>query len=463
MLPRRKLLQLLVATAAAGGSLTSVTSSAAPESAAQSGKRRIGWRNWSGLQQCQPAVRAAPASLGELQELVANSTGTIRPVGSGHSFTALVPTDDTIVSLARMAGMTAHDPDTLQATFHAGTQLSQMGEQLHEVGQALINMPDIDEQVLAGALATSTHGTGAGIGGMPTFVEGLQLVTADGSLVECSATENPELFQAARVSLGALGVITQVKMQNIAPYNSRRESWFLGWEEMLETAEGLADSNRNFEFYYIPFSGQCLMDTHNLTEEAVYSTPKADQNAGMDQLKMARDYLSWSNTLRGLPIRALAATMEREVTVEASWLNYASERNVRFNEMEYHLPRENGLKALREVREVLERDHPEVFFPIEVRYIKGDDIWLSPFFQRDSVSIAVHRYFEEDHRPYFSSIEPVFRKHGGRPHWGKLNTLKAADFALLYPHWNDFLAVREQVDPAGKFLNPYLRQVFGLA
>jgi FAD-linked oxidoreductase len=456
-LRRRRLLQLIVATAAAGGSLTTISTPATAQG------RRIGWRNWSGLQQCEPALRAAPASVAELQELVTGSTGTIRPVGAGHSFSPLVPTDDTIVTLARMQGLIEHDAETLQATFHAGTLLSQMGEQLHAVGQALVNMPDIDEQVLAGALATATHGTGAGIGCLPTFVEGLQLVTADGSLVDCDRDNRPELFHAAQVSLGSLGVITRVRVQNTRPYKSRRESWFADWADTLAEAQTLADNNRNFEFYYIPFSGKCILDTHNLTDEENFSTPKADPNEGVEQLKMARDYLSWSNLLRSLPIRALAATMEREVSVEASWLNYASERNVRFNEMEYHLPRESGLQALTEIREVLERDHPEVFFPIEVRFVAGDDIWLSPFNGRESMSIAVHRYFEEDHRPFFASVEPILRSHGGRPHWGKLNTLRADDFAALYPRWEDFLAVRREVDPAGRFLNPYLREVFGVA
>jgi FAD-linked oxidoreductase len=456
MLGRRKFLGNLAATAAAA----SVSGARSEEPPVQkSTGRKIGWRNWSGSQSCEPTARLAPASLEEVQEILATSTGTVRAVGSGHSFTALVPTNDTIVSLARMQGLVDHDPDTLRASVHAGTQLSRLAADLHEVGQTLINMPDIDEQVLAGALATATHGTGAGIGAMPTFVTGLQLVTADGSLLECSADNNPDIFRAALVSLGSLGIITRVDLKNTAPYRSRRESWIMPWEEMLASAEELADNNRNFEFYYIPFSGLCLADTHNVTEEAAYSTPLADQNDEVMTLKSIRDYLSWSDTLRSLPMRLHAMGREPEVSVEASWLNYASERNVRFNEMEYHLPRENGLAALQEVRQVLESKHSEVFFPIEFRYIRGDDIWLSPFFGRDSCSIAVHRYHEESYQPWFASVEPILRKHGGRPHWGKINTLGAADFAALYPHWQDFLAVREQLDPQGKFLNPYLRKI----
>jgi FAD/FMN-containing dehydrogenase len=179
------------------------------------------------------------------------------------------------------------------------------------------------------------------------------------------------------------------------------------------------------------------------------------------ELKMVRDWLEWSPTLRRLLLGAYGGTIPDEITIGNSWKNYANERNVRFNEMEYHLPRENGLKALREIIAALESKHHEVFFPIEVRYVKADDIWLSPFYQQDSMSIALHRYFEEDYTPYFKTVEPILRKHGGRPHWGKLNTLGSNDFAELYPRWGDFSEIRREVDPQGRFLNAYLQSLFG--
>ena len=450
--PRRQFLKILAAAAAAGA--------VSPQWAAAE-RKPIGWRNWSGSQSCQPRSRLAPASVAELQQVIRDSSGPLRPVGAGHSFTALVPTDGDILSLARISGLIDHDAQSQQATFYAGTQLSAMGGPLHEIGQALINMPDIDEQVLAGALATGTHGTGAGITGLPAFVTGLELITADGEALWCDAQANPEVFEAARLSMGALGVLSKIRLQNTAPYRSRRESWIADWEETMEQADALASAHRNFEFYYIPFSERCFLHTHDVTNEEKHSTPIHDANEAVNDLKLIRDYLGWSDVLRGLPIKAIAATMEKEVVVEASWLNYASERNVRFNEMEYHLPRENGLQALREIRQVLESGHRDVFFPIEVRYVKGDDVWLSPFYQRDCLSIAVHRFYQEDYRAYFAAIEPIFRKYGGRPHWGKINTLAASDFAELYPHWDDFKRVREELDPAGKFLNTYLEQLFG--
>jgi FAD-linked oxidoreductase len=240
----------------------------------------------------------------------------------------------------------------------------------------------------------------------------------------------------------------------------RRESVWRSFEEILEVAEGMADTHRNFEFYYIPFSGMGFTDVHDLTDEPVSSTERMDGNSAVYDLQQARDWLGWSPAVRELILGSYMKTLDDEVVIENSWKNYASERNVRFNEMEYHLPREHGLQALREVREALETQHHEVFFPIEFRYVAADDLWLSPFHGRPTCSIAVHRYFDEDFEPYFRTIEPIFRKYNGRPHWGKLNTLKAADFQAMYPRLNDFNTVRRELDPEGRFLNAYLADLF---
>ncbi len=459
MLKRRDLLSALVATAVGGVAAPRASLAGEPTAPTNSG-RKLTWRNWSGSQQCIPDARRAPATVAELQEIIASSTGIVRPVGAGHSFSPLVPTDDCLVSLARMSGVIRHDAQALQATVYAGSRLGDLGQPLEDIGQALLIMPDIDEQALGGCLATATHGTGATIGCIPSFVRGLQFVDARGELVNCSAQDNPEIFQAARVSLGSLGVITEITLQNQAPYRMRRETKWLPIDEILDSADGEADRHRNFEFYYVPFSGMGFTDAQDYTDEPIGSTEKMDSNEGVYTLRTLRNYLEDWPGLRELILGSYMRTLKDEVTIEASWKNYASERNVRFNEMEYNLPREEGLKALREIREVLENNFREVFFPIEVRWIKADDIWLSPFHGRDTISIAVHRYFDEDFKPYFRAIEPIFRKYNGRPHWGKLNTVTREEFATMYPHWEDFQAVRRELDPEGRFLNDYLRSLF---
>lgn len=461
MITRRSLLSQLV-TAAAGVALTPSVSLAVPSVDGNSThqQRRIPWKNWSGSQICYPQERKAPATVEELQALVKEAPGKIRPVGSGHSFTSLVPTDDTIISVGRLSGLVDHNAATNQATLWAGTRLGDIGGPLAERGQAMINMPDIDEQTLAGALGTATHGTGSGIGCLPAFVEGMQIVTANGDVLECDRNNNTDLFDAARVNLGALGIVTQVRMQNAPLYRLKREMEWLPIEDILNQADELADNNRNFEFYYIPFSGYGFVDVQNITDEPVSSTERLDQNDGAETLKDLRDWLKWSPKLRELVLSTYAKTIDKEIVIANSWENYASERNVRFNEMEYHLPRENMAKAFREIRELVETKFPEVFFPFEVRYIKSDDIWLSPFYQRETCSIAVHRYYKEDYKPLFKAVEPILRKYHGRPHWGKLNTMTAQDLKVHYKNWQAFKDIRQQYDPNGKFLNSYLEQLF---
>jgi len=464
MTNRRQFLSALVATAttAAVNPTISLAASATSSSDAAPAKkkRRIPWRNWSGSQECFPAARKAPSSVAELQELVRAAPGIVRPVGAGHSFMPLVPTNDTIISLSRLAGVVEHDEQSNTALIWSGTRLGDIGAPLAERGQALINMPDIDEQSLAGAISTATHGTGAGLGCMSSYVEGLQLLTANGELIDCSADNNADIFKAAQVGLGSLGIVTQIRMRNEPLYRLRRETEWMPIEDILAQVDQLADNNRNFEFYYIPFSGMGFTDVHNITDEEPARTEEMDQNDGANTLKSLRDWLSWSPKLRELILSSYMSSLDKEVVVANSWENYAKERNVRFNEMEYHLPRENLVAAFKEIRAEVENNFPEVFFPFEVRVVKSDDIWLSPFNGRESCSIAVHRFFQEDFKPLYAAVEPILRKYGGRPHWGKLNTLSGAGLEKLYPRWNDFKALRQQLDPQGKFLNPYLKGIF---
>ena len=462
MTTRRQLLKALAVLPAAGSIPVALRPAPAQAAPSGDGSQAMAWRNWSGLQVAHPRHRAAPKDKDELRTLITKSQGVIRPIGAGHSFTPLMNTDETLVSLDRMQGLLDYDNRTQQATVAGGTRLFNLGRELEEIGQALPNMPDIAEQSLAGALGTATHGTGAELGAMPAYVEELTLMTADGSEISCSRHNNADLFQAARVNLGALGFITAVRLQNKPAYRLEKTLDWRPIEDILAESEQLADRHRNFEFFYIPFSGWGFVDMQDLTEAEPTATETTDQNEGLYTLQRIRDWLSWSPRLREFSMGLYMRTLPTEYSVAPSWETYTHTRAVRWNEMEYHLPREDGLKAFREIRTLIEEQFPEVFFPIEVRYIKQDDIWLSPFFEQDSISIAVHRYYAEDHRPLFEAIEPIFRRYGGRPHWGKLHSLKGDELAALYPHWNDFLDVRQQLDPKGRFLNSYLRELFDL-
>lgn len=457
MSSRRDFLQMLLATSATPW-LTEVATAAPPTA-----NTPMAWYNWSGNLKAQPRQRASPRTIDALQALIHDTNGTIRPVGSGHSFAPLVPTNDTLVSLAHFNGIESVDSEKLQATIGAGTRLEQLGQPLADNGQALVNMPDIDEQSLAGTIATATHGTGAGLPCLSDQVTALTLVDGRGELHQCSADRNSDLFDAARVGLGALGVVTSVTLQNRPPYRLRRVTEWHPIEAILDQAEQMADRHRNFEFFYIPFSGMGFMDWQDITDAPASDTESLDQNEGARTLRTVRDMLGWSSRLRELALSTYMKTIDRSERVAPAWRNYASSRQVRFNEMEYHLPREEGIRAFRAVRRKVESDFPDVFFPFEVRYVKGDDAWLSPFHQRDAMSIAVHRVHDEPHEALFRAVEPILREHGGRPHWGKMHSLTARDARALYPRWDDFQTLRRAMDPDGRFLNAHLRRLFGEA
>jgi len=418
------------------------------------------WRNWSGIQTAYPSARLAPRDEGELASMLKTATAPVRPVGAGHSFTALAPTSGSLLSLDSLSGVISWEGD--EALVLAGTRLGALGPALAEKGRAMANLPDINKQSLAGALATATHGTGSKLQALHGDVTGLRLVTPDGRVIDCSADSNAEVFQAARVSLGALGVISQVRLKTIPNRRIRRRVWIEPFQDALAKAEARWAQHRNFEFYAVPFTGLAVGISHDETDDPAQARGADQDSAFLDALKGLRNLLGFSTPLRKAAARALLASAKPETAVDEGWKLLSTERPVRFNEMEFHLPADRQLKVLEEVVATLEKERPDVFFPIEVRRIASDDAWLSPFQGGARGSVAVHTHYKDDFAFLYELIEPIFRRHGGRPHWGKLHTLKDQQLAALYPRWEDFLKVRAELDPQGRMLNPYLKGLFGL-
>jgi FAD-linked oxidoreductase len=421
----------------------------------------VAWSNWSGSSTVNARQLAVPSNVGALQQLLKGSKDTVRCVGAGHSFTPLVPTEGVILSLDRLSGVPRMDKLAQTATVLGGTRLGVLSRALEQNDLALRNLPDIDAQSYAGAISTATHGTGAQIPALHADVEAIQMVLADGSLLDCNARLNPQVMAAARVGLGALGVITQVQVKVVPAFNLKRKVWLLPVEQLLEQAYELAAKHRHFEFYYLPFTGYAAAITHDVTDSAeVHREASADEEM-LHDLRSLRDWLGRFPDLRRWVAQKMIDPNMVETAQDRSSRLLSTQRPTKFNESECHVPRDAGVACVREVIQVLERRN-DVFFPMEFRFVKGDDAWLSPFYQRDSCSIAVHAAVGEPYDYLVKEVGPVFRKYEGRPHWGKHHGHAAADFAALYPRWKDFLAVRAQLDPRGRFLNPHLRSVFGL-
>jgi FAD-linked oxidoreductase len=424
------------------------------------------FRNWSGLVRFTPRACARPDSVAALQTVVrsaAHEGQKLRVRGSGHSFVPLVETDGVLVSLERMAGIESHDARS--AVVRAGTTLDVLGRALWTRGLGMVNLGDINKQSLGGAVGTGTHGTGSTLGSISSQVEALTLVLADGQVRGCSAQEDPDLFAAARVALGALGIITRLSVSLRPAYKLKLTKSTTDLDTCLAQCEALAQRHRHFEFYWFPHTrvaGLKCMDESQEPESQralTYLNELVLENAALGLIsRLARLRPAWAPGLS----RLIAWSMQGDAGTMVSDCHraFSSPRFVRFHEMEYELPAAKGPDALRELAEFVDKKQVRVHFPVEYRYVRGDDIWLSPFYQRDSAAISVHQYVGMDYEPYFRGAEAIFRSYGGRPHWGKMHSLSARELAPLYPRWDDFQRLRQALDPRGVFMNPLLTRLF---
>jgi L-gulono-1,4-lactone dehydrogenase len=424
------------------------------------------WRNWTGDQQCTPAAVVRPRDRGELAAAVTAAAEAERKVsvaGSGHSFTATALTDGTMIDVGALSGMLDADRASGLVKVGAGTVLAALNEELHTLGLAMENLGDIDRQTIAGAISTGTHGTGAKLRNISAQVEAIELVAADGRLRELDGTE-PDLLRAARVGVGALGAISAVTLRCVPAFVLERIDSPQPREEVLDSFDERAEANDHFELFTFPYADSALVLERNRVEGAPRPRGKAAaylndivlENWALEALSAAGRFVP-----RAIPaLSCLAAALASGgKTVDRSYRVFASERRVRFTEMEYGVPREHGPEAARRAVEWVRANRYPVFFPIEMRVAAGDDALLSPSHGRDTAYIAVHQYRGMEWRPYFEAVEAIMRDYGGRPHWGKRHFQTAETLAPLYPEWEAFQRAREELDPGRVFTNAYAERV----
>ena len=419
------------------------------------------WTNWAREQRCAPERIGRPSSEDELCELLAGS-GRVRAAGSGHSFTDIACTDGLMLDMSRMRRIRSVDGELV--TVEAGITLHELGAQLAERGLAMENQGDIDQQGLAGAISTATHGTGARYPNLSAQVAGLRLVTASGEVLELA--EGSEELPAARVGLGSLGVISQVTLRCVPLFTIRRVDEPRPLRQTLDRFDELADAHDHFELFAFPHTETCVV---LLSERGDFEPrPRSRGKAYLQEVVVENRVLGGSFRLgrrfpRLIPRlnRALIRVASRQVTTDLSHRVYANRRDVRFTEMEYAIPREHGPEAARRVMELISRRELPVGFPIELRVTRGDDAWLSTAHGRDTAYVAVHQYTGMEFETYFRAVERIMEDYGGRPHWGKRHYQSAATLRDRYPEWDRFQLVRARFDPQGRFQNEYSERVLG--
>lgn len=430
------------------------------------------WRNWAGNQGAHPAGIEHPRDIDEVVLAVKRALAAgrqVRVAGSGHSFTAAAVTDGTLLQLDLLEPVFDADPATGLVTVHAGMTLYELNKRLAAIGLAMSNLGDIDVQTVAGAISTGTHGTGAGLGGLATQVRQLELVTGDGAVIECSAGERPELFSAAKVGLGAFGVVTAVTLQCEPAFTLSAREEAMHIDRVLADLDDMSERNDHFEFFWFPHTDAAMVKQNNRLAAAERLRPLSPARSWMeDELlanavfgavcRLGRRRPSLVPAINRRSVRLMGARSYTGPSHEV----FASPRRVRFVEMEYSVPRAALRDAFGAIRAVIDREQLMVSFPVEVRVTKGDDIPLSTATARDSAYLAVHMYRgEKDYERFFRSVERELTAMEGRPHWGKLHYRSAADLRPVYPRFDEFLAARERADPRRVFTNDYLDRVLG--
>ena len=431
-------------------------------------KDRTSWTNWAGNQSCAPTAIRRPTSEDELVAIVkeAAAAGTrVKCVGAGHSFTPIACTDGVLVDLSGYQRVLGHDPEARTVTAQAGITLSRLCDELDLRGLALENMGDIAYQSIAGATATATHGTGWHFGNISSRIVGLRLIASDGSIVVATPEENPDVLAAARVGVGALGIVSTVTIEAVKAFRLHAIEEPMRVDEVLSDFDGFMSSADHVEFYWVPHTGWALTKRNRRTDEP--AAPRGRVKELKDDLilpnlavgalcRIGRRRPSWIPRMA----KVLPSTGRLEYTDRSDRV-FTSPRKVRFYEMEYGIPRDAVPEALNRVRALVDESGIQLSFPVEVRVVAPDDIPLSTAQGRATGYIAVHVYQGTPYDAYFQGVEQIMDSYGGRPHWGKMHFQGHETLADRYPRWDEFQSVRRRLDPGGRFTNPYLQRVLG--
>ncbi|GAA5176305.1 D-arabinono-1,4-lactone oxidase [Pseudonocardia eucalypti] len=429
------------------------------------------WRNWSGHVRAWPVRVVAPANVDEVAGAVKDAVRDglrLKAAGSGHSFSEIAAPDGLQLRLDRLARLVRVDTATGLVTAQGGIPLHRLNPLLAGHGLAMENLGDIDRQTITGAISTGTHGTGARFGGIATQVQGLELVLADGSVVSTSAEERPELLEFARVGLGALGVITKVTLRCVPSFALHVIDEPMPLDRVLAELDELVEGNDHFEFFWFPYTDTALTRRFRRLPADTELRPIGRLSHWFDESVVTNVGFGTLNRIGtrfpGFVPRAnriVSGSLSRREYTDLSHRVFASRRDVRFNEGEYAFPRERFVDVVAEVRAMLDRLDLNVAFPFECRFVAADDIPLAPTYRRTSAYLAFHQYHAMPYRPFFDAMEDIFAAVEGRPHWGKMHRLGAEQLRTRYPRFDEFVALRDRLDPTGVFTNPYLDKVLG--
>jgi FAD/FMN-containing dehydrogenase len=412
--------------------------------------RTTRWHRPTTEQQVATAVRGARA---------------IRVVGSGHSFSEIAAPYGEAMTLDDLAGPLCLDPERRVVTLPAGTTLRALSKALATQGWTLPIVGSIQAQAVAGAVATGTHGSSLVHGNLASLLTAVRLVDGTGEVQELD--DSDPRFEGVRVHLGALGVLTQVTVRVEPAFRLRQTVQHVPVQE-VDVLEA-ASSAEYVKVWWLPGARTAQVVRYERTTDPATRRPSSQTLRVIDEKVMHRAVFPAMIALQhrrpqwvpGMNDWLTRSYLGPAVQVASSSLVLNTPMPVRHRETEAALPMSLAQQGFDEVVRLAQREKLAANFPLEVRFVKGDDAWLSPAQGTDTCQIGAYSTDGPHRERYFQGFWEVMRPLGARPHWGKELDHDVAEIAAAYPELARFQALRDELDPERRFSNPFLRQVLG--
>ncbi len=422
------------------------------------------FRNWAGNIAAEIPSFYQLGSEAELASIFLKHN-RIRIVGSAHSWSDICVSAEALVNLERLNRVISIDKARKTVRVQAGIKINALNELLDREGLALSNLGSISSQSLAGAISTGTHGTGIGFQILGSQILEFALIGADGEKRAINRKKEPELFNAAVVNLGCLGVVTEMTLQLTDSFNLHDITETIDFDDVIDNLETLLETNEHLKFWWLPPSGKLIVYRYNKTLEKRndwrFRQILKDEAASVvfyrSLVKIASVLPGFAPTVSRLMTRLFKGPLDR---IEKSYRVFNVPEPPVHRETEWAFDASRAEEILTAYREYILKTGRNFNFIQEIRFTKADDFWLSPSYGRDSLWIGFYNYEHEGWEELLPMHEEFAQKYGGRPHWGKEFTVDANYLRGQYRHFDDFVALRNEMDPKGKFSNDFIGRIF---
>ncbi|KAI0695312.1 D-arabinono-1,4-lactone oxidase-domain-containing protein [Cytidiella melzeri] len=429
--------------------------------------------NWGLSFECTPLAVFEPETEYQCElilELARRQGKTVRAAGVGHSPSDLACTTEFMLRTEKLNKIIEINADKNYVLAQGGVTLNDLHAALAQHNLAMLNVGSISDQTLAGVVTTATHGTGMDFKVISTHVLSLTLLLADGHKVRCSRQDHPDLFTASLCSLGSTGLILQIQLEVGPAFRLKETQECLPFDDVARNLDTISRASEHVRLWWFPQADTVRVSSADRTNEPrkPYATFLWHSLVGFHLVQLLLFFGRYLPSINPY-ICQFCVWLDRAkaVAVDDSWRVFNIDCKYPQYTTEWAIPYEQTSSCIQELRQWLQQEHDDPnglrpHFPVEVRFSDTDDVWLSPSFGRKTTWIGIVQYkpygLNMPYRKLFERFEQILARHEGRPHWAKSHPLRPDDLRKLYPRFDDFVRVLNEVDPRGIFRNEYVQR-----